>query len=68
MPLANSADYSQVAGTFSITLFDIFLPMQTVYQGQTDRCNPKSKFPEGFNITQSVNHCCNEEKSIELID
>ena len=31
-PIANSADYRQVTGTFSITLSDIFLPMQIIYQ------------------------------------
>ena len=67
-PIANSADYRQVTGTFSITLSDIFLPMQIIYQSQTDLCHPKFKFPEELNIRHSVNHWSNEEKVIELIE
>ena len=55
-PIANSADYSQVTWTVSITLSGIFLPMQIIYQGQTDHCHPKFEFPKGFNITHSVSH------------
>ena len=68
MPIANSDDYGQVTGTFSITLSGIFLPMQIIHQGQTDRCHPKFKFQEEFNITYSVNHWSNEKKTIELIE
>ena len=68
VPIENSADYHQVTGTFSITLSGIFLPMQIIYQGQTDRRHSKLKFPEEFNITHSVNHWSNEEKVIELIE
>ena len=53
VPIANSADYRQVTGTFSITFSGIFLPMQIIFQGQTDHCRPKVKFPEEFNVT----HC-----------
>ena len=64
VPIANSADYRQVTGTFSITVSSIFSPMQIIYKGQTDRCYPKFKFPEEFNIRHSVNHWSNEEKAI----
>ena len=46
VPIANSGDYRQVTGTVSITLSGVFLPMQIIYQGQTDRCHLKFKFPE----------------------
>ena len=52
VPIANPADYRQVTGTFSITLSGIFLLMQIIYQGQTDRCHPNFKFAEDFIITQ----------------
>ena len=45
VPIANSADYRQVSGTFSITLSGIFLPMQIIYEGHTDCCHLKFKFP-----------------------
>ena len=44
VPIANSADYPQVTGTFSITHSGIFLPMQIIYRGQTDRCQLSSNF------------------------
>ena len=62
VPIANSTDYCQVTGTFSITHFGIFLPMQIICQGQTDPCHPKFKFPEEFKITHSVNHCLMKRK------
>lgn len=68
VPIANSADYRQVTGTFSISLSGVFLPMQIIYQGKTARCHPTFDFPEEFNITHSINHWSNEEKSIELIN
>ena len=52
VPITNSAGYHQVTGTFSTTFSGIFL-MQIIYQGQTDLCHPKFKFPEEFNITHS---------------
>ena len=67
VPIANSAEYRQVTGTFSITLSGDFLPLQIIYQGKTVRCYPKFNFPEEFNITHTLNQWSNEEKSIELI-
>ena len=61
VPIANSADYRQVTGTFSITLSGIFLPVQIIYQGLSESCHPKFKFPEEFSIRHSVNHWPNEE-------
>ena len=61
-------NYRQVTGTFSVILSGIFLPMHIIYQGQTDRCHHKFKFPEEFNITHSVNHWSNEDKAIELTE
>ena len=44
----------------------MFLPIQTIYRGKTNRCDPN--FPEEFNITHGVNHWSNKEKAIELIE
>ena len=39
----------QITGTFSCTKSGIFLPMQLIYQGKTNRCHPTGiEFPEGF--------------------
>ena len=61
LPLANSDDYLEVTGTFSITLSGIFLPMKIIHQGQTDCFHAKFKFPKEFNITHIVNRWSNEE-------
>lgn len=66
VPIANSADYHQVTGTFFITLSAIFLPIETIYHGKTNHCYAKFNFPEKFNITHNVNHWSNGEKAIEL--
>ena len=68
LPIVNSADYDQVTETFSITLSGISLLMQIIYQGHSDRCLPKFKFPEEFNITHNINHWSIEEKAIALIE
>ena len=68
VPIANSADCRQIIGNISITFSRVFLSTQIIYQGQSDLCHPKLKFPEEFNITHSVNHWSNEEKAIELIE
>lgn len=65
--IAGSADHRQITGTFSITLSGLFLPMQLIYQGKTDRCHPSYEFPEGFNVTHTPNHWSNEEKAKELL-
>ena len=68
LPIVNSADYHQVTETFSIPLSGISLLMQIIYQGHSDRCLPKFKFPEEFNITHNINHWSIEEKAIALIE
>ena len=65
--ITGSADHRQITGTFSVTLAGLFLPMQLIYEGKTNRCHPKFSFPTGFNITHSVNHWSNEEKAKELL-
>ena len=67
VPITNSSDYHQITGTFSITFSCKFLPIQIIYQGKTDRCHPKFKFPPEFNITHSENHWSNEEKEMNGI-
>ena len=66
VPIANSADYHQVTGTFFITLTAIFLPIETIYHGKTNHYYAKFNFPEKFNITHNVNHWSNGEKAIDL--
>ena len=67
VPITNSCDFRQITGTYAISMAGDFLPMQLIYQGKTDRCNPNYKFPEGFQITHTENHWSNTEKSIEMV-
>ena len=59
----------QVAVTFLCTKTGIFLPMQLIYQGKTNRCQPTGiEFPDGFNITHRKSHWSNEDKVIEHLE
>ena len=55
VPIANSSNYHQITGTFSVSMSGDFLPMQLIYQGKTDRCFPKYEFPYEFHITHTEN-------------
>ncbi|KAK3084172.1 hypothetical protein FSP39_009403 [Pinctada imbricata] len=61
-------DKRQITGTFAGSMDGVFLPMQLIYGGKTDKCHPKYKFPQGFHITHSGNHWANEETMIQYID
>ena len=62
VPLVGKGKSKQITGTFSCTKSGIFLPMQLIYQGKTNRCHPTGiEFPEGFNITHTKNHWSNED-------
>ena len=43
-------DKCQFTGTFAGTLSGVFLPMQLLYHGKTDRVHPHYQFPSGFDI------------------
>jgi len=45
-----------------------FLPLQIIYQGKTDLCHLKYKFPEGWNVTHSENHWSNEQTMQEYAE
>lgn len=68
VPISDSADYRQITGTFSVTASGKFLPIQLIYQGKTDRCHPKFRFPKEFQVTHTENHWSNETKAIELVN
>ena len=66
VPLIGKGKSKQITGTFSCTKSGLFLPMQLIYQGKTQRCHPTGiEFPEGFDVTHTENHWNNEEKVIE---
>ena len=69
MPLIGKGKQKQITGTFSCTKSGIFLPIQLIYQGKSDRCHPREiEFPDGCNITHTPNHLSNEDKAIEHLE
>ena len=69
VPLVGKGKKKQITGTFTVTKSGLFLPMQVIYEGKTDRCHPRGiEFPQGFNVTHSENHWSNEEKVIEHLE
>ena len=66
--IAGFGDKRQITGTFAATLSGEFLPMQLIYGGKTNRCHPKYKFPEGFDVCHTPNHWANEECALSLLN
>lgn len=65
--IAGYGDKRQITATFAATMSGEFLPMQLIYGGKTDRCHPKHKFPEGFDICHTPNHWANENCALRLV-
>ena len=66
--VAGIDDKRQITATFAALLSGNFLPVQLVYEGKTTRCHPAIDFPDGFHITHTENHWCNEETMISYIE
>lgn len=60
-------DKRQITATFAASLTGSFLLIQLVYEGKTTRCHPAVDFPEGWHITHTPNHWCNEQTMITYI-
>ena len=66
--VAGIDDKRQITATFAASLSGNFLPVQLVYEGKTTRCHPAVDFPDGFHVTHTPNHWCNEETMISYIE
>ena len=54
---------------FRITAAGMFLSMQLIYAGKTQRCHPKGiSFPNGFDVTHLKNHRSNKSLAIQHVD
>lgn len=62
--LAGLGDERQITATFAATLDGQFLPMQLLYQGKTDYCQPKFSFSCEFDVFHTPNHWANEDTCI----
>ena len=58
--LAGKEDKRQLTAVLAGSMAGDFLPPQIVYQGKTSRCLPHVDFPDGWHVTYSANHWCNE--------
>ena len=58
----------QITATFTVSTKAAFLPTQLIYQGVTERCLPKYKFPKEFNVTYTKNHWSNFEKCVDFFE
>ena len=66
--VAGIDDKRQITATFAASLSGNFLPVQLVYEGKTAKCHPTVEFPEGWHVTHTPNHWCNEETMITYIE
>ena len=61
-------DKRQITATFAASLSGNFLSVQLVYEGKTTKCHPAVEFPEGWHVTHTPNHWCNEETMVAYIE
>ena len=50
------------------TLTGEILPFKVIYQGKTERCLPKDKYPDGFLVSFNEKHWSNEIETLRLLD
>ena len=60
IPIRNSDDKRQITAVIAAAMTGEYLPIQLIYKGMTDRCNPKANFPSNWDIFHSLNHWSNE--------
>ena len=57
-----------IAVTFTITLEEIFLPLQLIYGGLISKSLPSVKFVSSFSLSANTNHCRNENEAISVVN
>lgn len=60
-------DKRQITATFAATMSGLFLPMQLLYSGKTNRCHPKYTFPPSFDVYHTPNHWSNTETCLRFV-
>ena len=65
---AGYGDKWQITATYAATMSGEFLPVQMIYGGKTERCQPKHKFPNLFDVHHTPNHWSIEECSLRFIE
>ena len=60
-------DKRQITAVFCAALTGELLSLQLIYQGKTTACLPRFAFPSEWNVTYTLNHWSNEQKTKEYI-
>ena len=60
LQLKNSDGKCQITVVVATTITGELFPMQLLFQGKTERCHPKVKPPEGWDLWHSENQWSNE--------
>ncbi len=61
-------DKRQITILLGCTLSGDLIPPQLLYTGTTDKCHPKVKFPEGWDIHHTANHWSNEDSMVRYVE
>ena len=60
-------DKHQITTVLGFTLDGIFLPVQMIFQGKTDKYHPRVSFPSYWHITHTDNHWSNESTTKDYL-
>ena len=66
--IAGAADKRQITAVFCGTMMGDFLPLQLIYKGKTDRCHPKFRFPDDWDITHAPRHWSTKETMRQYVE
>ena len=66
--LAGKDDKRKITACFADTMEGDFLPPHLVYEGKTPRCLLQVDFPDGWHVTYSSTHWCNERTMQDYVD
>jgi len=66
--LAGKDDKRQITACFAGTMEGDSLPHQLMYEGKTLCCLPQVDFPDGWYVTYSSTHWCNESTMQDYVD
>ena len=56
LAVTGQEDQREITCVVACTLSGLLLPPQLIYEGKTDRCHPKVRFPKGWDIYHSSSH------------
>ena len=66
--VAGVDDKREITGVVAASMSGDLLPLQLLYTGVTDRCHPRFKFPDDWDVWHSSNHWANESTTLRYID